>query len=704
MATDPVCGMFVEAGPEALALTRDGRTYYFCSQTCRRSFAEPEHERVRLLRRLAVAWPLSVVIVVLTYGLTFPHSSLVVAILASVVQFYPGWVFYRGTYDAIRNRNANMDVLIAVGTTTAFLYSLAVVLLPGHLAPATYFDASALIITLIMTGNYIEHLTRVRAGSALRRLDELLPEHAEVVREGVILSIPPSEIRPGDRMKVLPGGRFAADGVVRSGRTSTDESLLTGEPIPVPKAPGDSVLAGAINGEGAVEVEATGVGLDTFVAQVGQLLTDAEMSRVPLQRTADRIAAVFVPLVLALALASAVAWYALGGEGLTITLLIFVSVAITACPCAFGIATPAAIVVGTGRSAEAGVLFRGEDAIEQAARVDVVLTDKTGTLTRGSPVLAEVCPRSGVTVEHVLSLAAAVEAGSTHPYARAVLDAARTRGLAVPRSADVTVDPGRGVRGTVDGVVVEVARPGTDASSAAGLGPLEGDLRRLTFEGSSVAVVTENGGVIAVIAFRDPIAAEVPEALRALAEDGIQVVMVTGDHPLAAQRVAGELGIREVHAEMTPVQKIELLHQFQSQGHVVAYVGDGINDAPALAGADLGIAIGTGAAVAREAGKVVLVRSDFRGVALALRIARRTVAKVRGNLAWAIGYNAVLLPIAMGALVPVFGLSMYEVLPVAGALAMGLSSTTVVLNSLSLRWVSVARKVPQAPTRATPSH
>jgi Cu+-exporting ATPase len=704
MATDPVCGMFVEAGPEALALTRDGRTYYFCSQTCRRSFAEPEHERVRLLRRLAVAWPLSVVIVVLTYGLPFPHSTVVAAILAAVVQFYPGWVFYRGTYDAIRNRNANMDILIAVGTTTAFLYSLAVVLLPGHLAPATYFDASALIITLILSGNYIEHLTRVRAGSALRRLDELLPEHAEVVREGVVLSIPPSEIRPGDRMKVLPGGRFAADGVVRSGSTSTDESLLTGEPLPVPKAPGDSVLAGAINGEGAVEVEATGVGSDTFVAQVGQLLTDAEMSRVPLQRTADRIAAVFVPLVLGLALASAVAWYAVGGAGLTITLLVFVTVAITACPCAFGIATPAAIVVGTGRSAEAGVLFRGEDAIEQAARVDVVLTDKTGTLTRGSPVLTEVCPRPGVTVEHVLSLAAAVEAGSTHPYARAVMDAAQARGLTAPRSEDVTVDPGRGVRGTVDGVVVEVARPGTDASSAAGLGPLEADLRRLTFEGSSVAVVTEDRAVIAVMAFRDPIAAEVPEALQALAQDGIQVVMVTGDHPLAAQRVAAELGIREVHADMTPAQKIDLLHRFQSQGHVVAYVGDGINDAPALAGADLGIAIGTGAAVAREAGKVVLVRSDFRGVALALRIARRTVAKVRGNLAWAVGYNAVLLPIAMGALVPVFGLSMYQVLPVAGALAMGLSSTTVVLNSLSLRWVSVARKVPQAPTRATPNH
>ncbi|HEY1197636.1 MAG TPA: heavy metal translocating P-type ATPase [Thermoplasmata archaeon] len=704
MPTDPVCGMFVDAGPDALQLTRESRTYYFCSQTCVRTFAEPEHERARLLRRLALAWPLSVVLVVLTYVLSFPHATIVAATLAAVVQFYPGWVFYRGTYDAVRNRIANMDVLIAVGTSAAFLYSLFVVLLPGRLPPATYFDASALIITLILTGNYIEHLTRVRAGSALRRLDELLPEQAEVVRGGVVLSIPPSEIRPGDLMRVFPGGKFAADGVVRSGRTSADESLLTGESLPVSKGHGDRVLAGAINGEGAVEVEATGVGSDTFVAQVGRLLTDAEMSRVPLQRTADRIAAVFVPLVLALAVLSAVAWYFLGGAGFTIALLIFVTVAITACPCAFGIATPAAIVVGTGRAAEAGVLFRGEDAIERAARVDVVLTDKTGTLTRGSPVLIELRSRSGVPGEHALSLAAAVEAGSTHPYARAVGDAAKVRGLTVPRSTDVTVDPGRGVRGKVDGTDVEVVRPDTDAPSSVSSGPLDAEVRRLTTEGNSVAMVKENGVVIAVMAFRDPIADEVPEALKALAEDQVDVVMVTGDHVSAARRVAGELGIREVHAGLTPVQKIELLRRFQSEGRVVAYVGDGINDAPALAGADLGMAIGAGAAVAREAGQVLLVRSDFRGVAFALRIARRTVAKVRANLAWAIGYNAVLLPIAMGALVPLFGLSVYQVLPVAGAVAMGLSSTTVVLNSLSLRWVKVGRSVRPAPTRATPMH
>ncbi len=704
MPTDPVCGMFVEAGPEALQLTRESRTYYFCSQTCARTFAEPEQARARLLRRLAVAWPLSVAIVVLTYVVSFPTATVLAAVLAAAVQFYPGWVFYRGTYDAVRNRIANMDVLIAVGTSAAFFYSLAVVVLPGRLPPATYFDASALIITLILTGNYIEHLTRVRAGSALRRLDELLPEHAEVVRGGVVVSVPPSEIRPGDRLRLLPGGKFAADGVIRSGRTSVDESLLTGESLPVPKGPGDFVLAGAINGEGAAEVEATGVGSDTFVAQVGRLLTDAEMSRVPLQRTADRIAAVFVPVVLALALLSAVAWYALGGAGFTIALLIFVTVAITACPCAFGIATPAAIVVGTGRAAEAGVLFRGEDAIEQAARVDLVLTDKTGTLTRGSPTLTEMHAASGASVERALSLAAGVESGSSHPYARAVVEAAKSRGLTIPRPTEVTVDPGRGVRGRVDGVDIEVVRPEIATGSQGELGPLDAEVRRLTAEGSSVAVVRENGGVIAVMAFRDPTSEEVPEALKALAEDRVDVVMVTGDHASAAQAVAGPLGIHEVHAEMTPLGKIEFLHQCQSQGRVVAYVGDGINDAPALAGADLGIAIGAGAAVAREAGQVILVRSDFRGVAFALRIARRTVAKVRGNLAWAIGYNAVLLPIAMGALVPVFGLSMYQVLPVVGALAMGLSSTTVVLNSLSLRWVKLGRRVAPAPARATPLH
>lgn len=696
--------MFVEPGPDALQLTRENRTYYFCSQACLRTFAEPERERSRLLRRVAVAWPLSVVIVLLTYAVSFPNSLLIAALLATVVQFYSGADFYRGTYDALRHRTANMDVLIAVGTTAAFLYSWVVVLFPGHLPTATYFDASSLIIALILTGNYLEHLTRVRAGSALQRLDELLPERAEVTRSGVSRSVSPSEVRVGDLLKVLPGGRFAADGTIRAGRTSVDESLLTGEPLPVPKGPGDPVLAGAINGEGVVEVEATSVGSDTFVAQVGRLLTDAEMSQVPLQAAADRIAAMFVPVVLVLATLASLAWFLFGGADFGIALLVFVSVSITACPCAFGIATPAAIIVGTGRAAEEGVLFRGSDAIEKAARVDEVLTDKTGTLTRGTPVLAAIRGDEPAATDRILSLAAAVEAGSSHPYGRAVTEAARARGLTVPRATEVKVDPGHGVRGHVNGIDVAVVQPNFGGPAVGDSDALENDLRRLAAEGNSVAVVQENGTPIGILAFRDPIAEGALEAVNALNEDRVNVVMVTGDQPRAAQRVADELGIHEVHSEMRPAQKIELLRQVQSQGHVVAYVGDGINDAPALAGADLGIAIGAGTALAREAGKVVLVRPDFRGVALALRLARKTVAKVRANLVWAIGYNAVLLPIAMGALVPVLGLSVYHVLPVAGALAMGLSSTTVVLNSLSLRWVRVERTPSRAATRANPLH
>jgi P-type Cu+ transporter len=687
MATDPVCGMFVEPGPTSLQLTRDNRTYFFCSQICQRTFAEPEQERKRLLRRLALAWPLSVVIVLLTYVVSFPHSVLVAAVLATVVQFYPGAIFYRGTYDAVRHRTANMDVLVSVGTTAAFLYSLAVVLLPGRLPSATYFDASALIITLILTGNYLEHLTRVRAGSALRRLDELLPSQAEVVRAGAIVSVSASEVRAGDLLRIRPGGKFAADGVIRSGRTSTDESLLTGESLPVSKGPGDDVLAGAINGEGAVEVEATGVGSDTFIAQVGRLLTDAEMSRVPLQQTADRIASVFVPAVLGLAALAAFAWFAWGGAGFTVGLLLFVAVSITACPCAFGIATPAAILVGTGRAADEGVLFRGADAIERTARADIVLTDKTGTLTGSEPELAEIQGVSSHPPSEVLSLAAGLEAGSEHALARAVR-ARAARDVVVPaRVEEVRAEPGLGVRGLLSGRPVAILRGAAALAERVDLAPASEAIRQAETMGDSWSVVLAEGQLWGLLRFRGSIGPGVARAIASLREIGIEVVMVTGDQPAAARAVAQALGLHDVHAEMTPAAKVELVGEYRRRGHHVAFVGDGINDAAALSAADVGIAIGTGTDVAREAGQVLLVRSDFSGVPAALRIARRTVAKVRGNLFWAVGYNAVLLPIAAGALVPWLGFGVYAVLPVAGALAMGLSSTTVVLNSLSLRRV-----------------
>ncbi len=629
-------------------------------------------------------------IVLLTYVLPLPDWPYLAFALATVVQFYPGLQFYRGTWDAFHSRLWNMDVLIAVGTTVAYGYSTVVVWLPGHLPPEYYFDASALIVTLILTGNYLEHLTRERSRGALRELQELLPTTARVLREGREVEVPVSEVQPGDLFRVRPGGRVPTDGQIRQGRSTLIEALLTGEGLPVERAPGDRVLAGTINGDGALTVEATRVGQDTLLAQIGQLVTEAEVSRVPLQQLADRIAAIFVPVVLALAVAASVAWF-LDGAGLTVALLVFVSVAITACPCAFGIATPAAIVVGTGRAAEEGILFKGRDSLERASRIDLVLADKTGTLTRGEPTLTDLLPVPGEEPGRLLALAAGLEAGSSHPLARAVLQAARERGVPGIPFDPVQEVPGQGVQGLHGGVPFRILRGSRLAGDSLPLGSLAAEPARLQGQGRSWSVLFEGDRPLGLLGFADEIAPGVPEAVQALARDGIRVVMATGDHEAAALAVARAAGIHEVHAGLSPSDKMTLLGQLRAAGHRVAYVGDGINDAPALAAADLGIAIGAGTDVAKEAGGVILVRSDFRGVALALRTGRRTVGKVRGNLTWALGYNAVLLPIAAGALVPVFGLAVYNVLPITGALAMGISSTTVVLNSLSLRFLSLAR-------------
>jgi P-type Cu+ transporter len=688
MATDPVCGMFVEEGPAALRLVRDNRTYYFCCESCRDQFADPAAAQQRLARRIAVAWPLSVGVVLLVYAVGTRDALLAAAGLAAVVQFYAGRPFYAGTRDAIRDRSWNMDVLIAVGSTTAYAYGLAVLLAPVPLAGGTYFDASSLIITLILTGNYLEHLARARTGSALLRLQELLPTTATVVRDGVERATPVAEIRPGDRIRVRAGGRVPTDGIVRAGSTSADESLLTGEPLPVAKRVGDPVIAASVVTDGYIEIEATAVGSDTFLAQVGRLVSDAEMSRVPLQRTADRIASVFVPLVLALGLVAAVVWVTFGGASPPVGLLVFVTVVIIACPCAFGLATPAALIAGAGRAAEDGILFRGEDSIERASTVDIVVTDKTGTLTIGRPSLSDVRSFAGISEEELLTLAAAVEVGSDHPFARAVREAAGRRGLRVAPAEAIRDDAGHGVSGTVGGRAVAIVRP-ADVPNWSGEVAATSD--ELEAAGRSVSVVLRDSLAVGVLGFLDPVRDGVAAAVASLHQDGVEVVMATGDLSGLAAAVARSAGIHDVRAGLTPAEKLELVRSMVAAGRHVAFVGDGVNDAPALAAADLGVAIGSGTAVAREAGQVVLVRSDFRGVALGLRIARRTVGKVRGNLTWALGYNAVLLPVAAGALIPVAGFGIYRFLPIAGALAMALSSTLVVLNSLSLRWVSFVR-------------
>jgi len=702
MATDPVCGMFVDERESELKLVRDNRSYYFCSGHCLQEFAHPERALRSLRRKLAVAWPLSLVVLALAYGPHFSWTDWAMLALATVVQLYPGSQFYVSTREALRSRTWNMDILIAVGTTAAYAYSVAVLLVPGRLPSTLYFDASALIVTLILTGNYLEHFTRERARGVLRELGALLPTTARVLRDGREVEIPVSEVQAGERWKVLPGGRYPTDGTVLEGHSSTNEAILTGESLPVEKGPGDSVIAGGTNGEGWLTVVATKVGADTVLAQIGELVTEAETSRVPLQQLADRIAAAFVPVVFLLAAAAAAGWY-VAGAGFTIALLVFVSVAITACPCAFGIATPAAIVVGTGRAAEDGVLFKGRDSLERASEIDLVVTDKTGTLTRGRPQVTDLLAGPGVGEEELLRVAASVERGSEHPLARAVMDALASRRLSTDTAAEVHTDPGKGVRGVVDGVSVAVLNGRAAAEEGVDLGVLREGAERLSTEGKAWSVVLRSERPLGLIGFSDEVAEGVAEAVLALQDMGVSVAMVTGDHRAVADRVARAVGIHEVHAEVSPAGKIELIRSFQASGRKVAFVGDGINDAPAIAAADLGIAIGAGTEVAREAGGVILVRPGFSGVAAALRIGRRTVRKVRGNLTWALGYNAVLLPVAMGVLVPVFGLGVYAVLPITGALAMGLSSTLVVMNSLSLRWGSLDGAVPMRASRAIPS-
>ncbi len=696
MATDPVCGMFVEERPSSLRLVRDNRTYYFCAESCRDQFADPGRAQRSLARRLTIAWPLSVAVVALTYGLGNRDALLGAAVLASVVQFWAGRSFYRGARDALVDRSWNMDVLIAVGSTTAYLYSLAVLLLPGRLPPGTYFDASSLIVTLILTGNYLEHLTRARAGSALQRLSELLPSTASVLRDGRERPTPISEVHAGDQVVVRPGARFPTDGVIREGATSVDESILTGEALPQARRAGDRVIAGSLNLDGLVTAEATAVGEDTFAAHVGALLSEAEMSRVPLQRTADRVASYFVPFVLSLATVAAIGWVAFGHADPTVGLLVFVSVVIIACPCAFGLATPAAIVVGTGRAAEDGVLFRGEDAIERAARVDLVVTDKTGTLTTGRPILADVRPVNGRTETELLTLSAALEFGSDHPFARAVVAAATAKGARLPPASEIRLESGVGIQGHVGGSLVEIRRAAA-SDPANALRDVAAEIER---EGHSASVVLQDGRAVGVLGFSDAPRAGLAEAVASLRAAGISTVIATGDGAPATEAIARAAGIREVHTGLTPAAKLELVRRLGTEGHRVAFVGDGINDGPALAAAEVGIAVGSGTDVAREAGQVLLVRSEFSGVAVALEVARRTVAKVRGNFVWALGYNAVLLPIAAGALVPLWGFGVYAILPIAGAVAMAISSTLVVANSMSLRWIARPARAPARPTRA----
>jgi Cu+-exporting ATPase len=681
MAKDPVCGMSVVEGPEALKATVNGTTFYFCSEACRMEYVMPERELAKLRRTVTVGAVLTLPILAITYlpVLNPQVASYVLLLLALPVQFYVGLRFYRGTYHALKARAANMDVLVVVGTSAAFGYSVVEVLFPSVFGvQGLYFDAAAVIITLILVGRLLEHLTKERASASVRRLMELSPSIAHLVKDERIVDVPAVDLVEGDVVEVRPGERIPTDGTVRDGKSNADESLLTGESSPVEKVPGSQVIGGSINSDGRLVIRCTAVGQDTVLGQITKLVDEARAGRAPIQRLADRVAEYFVPLVLVVALAAAAGWMVIGGVSVATAVLIFVSVVIIACPCALGIATPAALLVGTGNAAKRGILVKGGEAVEAASHVDTILLDKTGTITEGKQSLVEVI---GDDRNDILLAAASVEGASEHTIAKAIVKGAVLEGLRPEEVSDFVSVPGLGVSGVVGGHRVKVGR-----REFVGLdGRWEGDpaVARLRTEGNTVVFAVMDGK-FGAIAVGDAVKNDAAEAVREMSGMGLSVMMITGDDEATAEAVSRKAGISQYKAGLLPADKQREVAKLQSEGRVVAMVGDGVNDAPAMAKADLGVAIGSGTDVAKETGGMILVRDKLTDAVDALRIGRATMRKIKQNLVWAFGYNIVLIPIAAGLLIPFYGVGVYSFLPFFSGAAMAFSSVSVVTNSLLL--------------------
>jgi len=649
-----------------------------------------DREQRRLVLLLIFSFSLAIPVFVLSMVMPFDSSAdnWLLLGLTTPVQFLVGWQFYVGTYKALRNRRANMDVLIALGTTAAYVYSLLVTAMPATFEGDVYFDTAALIISIVLLGRYLEARAKGRASEAIKKLMGLRPKTASIIVDGVETHVAVEDVEVGQIVVVRPGERIPVDGMVVEGASAVDESMLTGESMPVDKKTGDGVVGATINKDGMLKFRATKVGKDTALAQIIRLVEQAQGSKAPIQRLADSVAAVFVPSVITIALIAFIAWFVILGKPFVFALEAAISVLVIACPCALGLATPTAIMVGTGKGAQNGILIKSAASLERAYRIDTIVFDKTGTLTEGKPVVTDVVSLGGASEADILRLAASAEKGSEHPVGQAIVAAARKEGREPSDPESFQALSGRGVLATVEGKEVLLGNRILMNDNGVQTANVEETVTGLENKGKTVMLVALERKVAGLIAVSDTLRDNAAEAIGQLQRMGLETVMITGDNQRTAEAIAREAGMEKVLAQVLPDDKAREVQDLQAGGKVVAMVGDGINDAPALAQADIGIALGSGTDVAMESGDVVLVRNDLRDVPEAIRLSRYTISKVKQNLFWAFAYNTLGIPIAAGVLYP-----WTETLlnPVIAAAAMAFSSISVVSNSLLMNRYRVQR-------------
>jgi len=607
-------------------------------------------------------------------------------VLATPVQFYTGWDYYVGGIKSLKNKSANMDVLVAMGSSVAYFYSLAVLLFP-FLGEHVYFETSAVIITLIKLGKMLEARTKGKTGGAIRKLIGLQPKTATVLENGIENDIPLTRVKKGDIVIVRPGERIPVDGIILEGESAVDESMLSGESLPVDKHANDTVVGGTINGEGLLKFKATRVGKETALAQIIKLVQEAQGSKAPIQALADRVAAIFVPSVIAIAFITFALWWGITGEFVP-SMIRLVAVLVIACPCALGLATPTAIMAGTGKGAEKGVLFKKSEALENATKLDTIVLDKTGTITIGKPAVVDIIPfdPDNTTQDQLLKLAASVEKGSEHPLGKAIVNEAKSKGLELWEPENFKASGGFGVEAQIDGDFVRLGKPQWFHELGVDIDIAKDKIYNLQSEGKTVMVLARENNLSGLISVSDTLKPESKEAIEQLHSQNLKVVMLTGDNLQTAQTIASQVNIDDIFAEVHPEEKSSKIKELQEKGEKTGMVGDGINDAPALAQADVGLAIGTGTDVAIETADVILSSGSLTGVSRAIRLSRATMKTVRQNLFWAFCYNILLIPVAAGILQPFEFLPVFlrQLHPILAALAMALSSISVVTNSLLL--------------------